>query len=438
MTFELEPIGKYFRVKKGLGYLGKYLKPASVGLIGLNSFEGGGGYKYGGEKQYSGPFKPEQIAHPGDLFISTTDITQDGRVLASPFILPDLSKSFQTVIFSGDIVKAIKKSEGLLPEFLFNVLRVKRYREKAAYASSGTTVRRIPAEVIESLEVPVPPIKTQKAINETLGGLDSKIRLNSQLSKTLEDIAKTIFKSWFIDFDPVKAKMAGEKPVGMDDATAALFPDSMEESELGLIPKGWQYAHIRDLCATLGNGSTPLRSNSAYWDKKDVRWFKTGELADGFLVESKEYISNEALANTSVKNMPRGTVLMAIYAAPTVGRLGILTKASTFNQACTGLFPLAVYGTEFLYLNLYFKREYFNSRAIGAAQQNISKVIVEQAPVIIASNAVQKAFREIASPLFNQMETLLKESIALSEIRDSLLPRLISGELQIPEEMLAS
>jgi|688.fasta_scaffold217918_2 type I restriction enzyme S subunit len=305
--------------------------------------------------------------------------------------------------------------------------------------SGGSTVQpKFNKTVLRNSEIDIPDLAHQDFIAHTLGILDSKISTNAAISKTLEDIAQTIFKSWFIDFDPVKAKMAGEKPVGMDASTAALFPDSMEESELGLIPKGWKAGTIGEICDSVVNGSTPLRTNSAYWSSDDISWFKTGELSDNFLFESKESITQLALEKTSVKVLPRGSVLMAIYAAPTVGRLGILTKSASFNQACTGMVAKNKFGTPYLYLTLFNRRFWFNSLAIGAAQQNISKVIVEGCPAITASQDVHNAFLKITEPIFTQIETLGRQSNSLALIRDSLLPRLISGELQIPDEMLAS
>jgi type I restriction enzyme S subunit len=291
---------------------------------------------------------------------------------------------------------------------------------------------------LKRLKIFIPESNVQDYISEIQYLIDSKISSNIVLSRTLEGIAQSIFKSWFIDFDPVKAKMAGEQPVGMDDATATLFPDSMDESELGLIPKGWKSETIKDICDSLVNGSTPLRTNSTFWDSEDIPWYKTGELSDGFLFESKESISNIALDKTSVKMLPKGGVLMAIYAAPTVGRLGILTKNSTFNQACTGMVAKDKFGIPFLYLTLYNRRVWFNSLAIGAAQQNISKVIVEGCPAITASQDVHNAFLKIVQPIFDQLESIGNQTNSLILIRDSLLPRLISGELQVPQEMLAS
>lgn len=114
--------------------------------------------------------------------------------------------------------------------------------------SGGSTVQpKFNKTVLRNSEIEVPDLPHQDFTVRLLGGIDSKIASNNVLSKTLEDIAQTIFKSWFIDFDPVKAKMAGKKPTGMDAATAALFPDSMEESQLGLVPKGWGVAPIGNI-----------------------------------------------------------------------------------------------------------------------------------------------------------------------------------------------
>ena len=323
-------------------------------------------------------------------------------------------------------------------DFLFYFLRDAKSQGDARKRIVQSVQNNLSLGELASLSISLPSRTTQVAISSFMRILDKKISLNRSISKTLEDLAQTIYKSWFIDFDPVKAKMAGDKPVGMDDATAALFSDSMEDSELGPIPRGWHVGAVGEICSMLVNGSTPSRSNSSFWDASEVSWFKTGELSDGFLLESKESISESALTGSSVKMLPKGSVLMAIYAAPTVGRLGILTHDSTFNQACTGMLAGKEYGLPFLFLHLKNRRNWFNSFAIGAAQQNISKSIVEKCPVVIGSEDIHEAFLAIAGPLFAEIECLTRQSEELANLRDALLPRLISGELQIPEEILVS
>lgn len=305
-------------------------------------------------------------------------------------------------------------------------------------SNSDSVVPGLSREYAHSIEFKAPSLKTQRAIGKSLGVFDRKISLNDSLSKTLEEIARSIFKSWFIDFDPVKAKMAGKTPVGMDAETAALFPDSMEEGGSVDLPSGWSSVTIDDLCASISNGSTPKRSVEEFWENPVIDWYKTGELRDNFLLRAAEGISETGIESSSVRVMPGGTVLMAIYAAPTVGRLGILTEDSVFNQACTGLVPRPEIGTAFLYMTLKHLRPFFIGRSNGAAQQNISKLIVESAPCIRAPREIQEKFNELVSPIFELWESLTKENARLSEIRDSLLPRLVSGELEIPDEMLAA
>lgn len=318
--------------------------------------------------------------------------------------------------------------------FLKSTLGQRELQDRA----TGSTVVGIRQAELVNISVPHPPLRRQKLVGQVLSNLDFKIDKNQELSRTLERMAVTIFKSWFIDFDPVKAKMAGEAPVGMDAETAALFPDSMEESELGEIPKGWASVSVKDLCSQLSNGSTPKRSNEAYWSEPIIDWYKTGELRDNFLLHASEGISQQGIDGSSVRVLPAGSVLMAIYAAPTVGRLGILTEESVFNQACTGLVPKPEVGTPFLYLTLKNLRGFFINRSNGAAQQNISKQIVEAAPCVSPPLEILKGFNEICGPIFELWESLTKENAILTQTRDSLLPRLISGELEIPDELLAA
>ena len=266
---------------------------------------------------------------------------------------------------------SLRVNEHINNLYLLAAIRSPQVQNQIQQMQVGTMIPHFKKGDFEKLLIPMRDMPTQKAIGKIYFELSQKIDLNERTSKTLEDIAQTIFRSWFIDFDPVKSKMAGEMPVGMETATAALFPDSMEESELGLIPKGWQVKTIQNICVSLVNGSTPLRTNSTFWNSEDIPWYKTGELSDDFLFDSKEAISKMALENTSVKMLPRGSVLMAIYAAPTVGRLGILTKSATFNQACTGMVAKDKFGTPFLYLTLFNRRLWFNSLAIGAAQHGV-------------------------------------------------------------------
>lgn len=287
--------------------------------------------------------------------------------------------------------------------------------------------------LLNEMNIPWPPESDRQVIGGISQVISEKIFVNEQIASNLEEIAHMTFKSWFIDFSPVHAKASGEIPEAMQSNVAELFPNSFEEVNGESVPFGWRVSSISEICERLVNGSTPSRKKNELWSPAEMDWFKTGELADGFLLDSGESVSQLGIQKSSVKVLPAGAVLMAIYAAPTVGRLGILTKDACFNQACTGMVPKPEIGTPFLYMWLKFRRDYFNSLATGTGQQNISKSVVEDCPIITPSPELISAFNSVAVPIFEEIEQLTKQNQALSSIRDLLIPRLIAGELAVPQ-----
>jgi type I restriction enzyme S subunit len=334
----------------------------------------------------------------------------------------------------GQRLFAIRPRKELMNgRFLYYVLQTNAVRSDIQGRATGTTVQGIRQAELRLVKVPVPSLAEQNEAASFLGAIDDRITLLRETNKTLEAIAQAIFKSWFIDFDPVRAKMEGRAPAGMDEETAALFPDELVESELGLVPKGWSATSIEEICSTITNGGTPSRSHSEFWQSGSIPWYKTGDFSDGFLLEPSEKITDVALSNSSVKLLPENAVLMAIYAAPTVGRLGVLTRPSTFNQACTGMVAKNNVGTWFLYWTLYFGRDWFNSRANGAAQQNISKAIVASYRLVKPMEQLLSVFDELTDPLHKKIRRNVEQVETLSALRDTLLPRLISGKLRLAD-----
>ncbi len=429
MKFSLKQLGEYYSFQKGLGYLGKHLESSKIALVGLNSFEPGGGYKFGGEKEYSGPYKQIHVASPGDLFVATTDITQDGRVLASPFLMPNLSDMYQEIIFSGDIVRAEPKNDELLPEFLYNVLRVKSFRQKAAYASTGSTVRRIPIEVLERLEVPVPAKSVQIAIAERIGAIDKKIEANSKISTVLEQIAQTIFQSWFVDFDPVHAKARGDQPEGMDVETAALFPDSFDESELGLIPKGWNVSSLLEI-AEYRNGLAlqkyPAVPGAEYLPVIKIPQLKANSV-DGAARASNEVPDKFVVDDGDILFSWSGALEMRFW----VGGKGALNQ-HLFKVVPLSFEPWFVYFSTMNHLSWF--REVAQSKA--TTMGHIQRSHLAEAKVAVPNSQILRLADSVLAPLLNLHRQRLIENRTLVTLRDAMLPRLISGELEIPTEML--
>jgi type I restriction enzyme S subunit len=328
--------------------------------------------------------------------------------------------------------KSLILKDGYVPEFVFYLLKASK-SEIESHASGGTFAE-ISAKALSDVVLQFPPKIQQEAIAKLLKSLDEKIATNNALSKTLEDIAQTIFKSWFTDFDPVKAKMAGEKPAGMDAATAALFPDSMEVSELGLIPKGWEILQSTDLFNVL-SGGTPKTSNEAYWNG-DIPWFSVVDAPDSggcFFIRTTKTITKEGLDNSAAKLVRPGVTV--ISARGTVGKTAIVAIPSTFNQSCYGI--EGKYGDFFTYLLVQNQIARLQNISHGGMFDTITRDTFSAINISKPQSEIIKNFECLVSPIFLEIRSLQFQSDNLASIRDSLLPRLISGELQIPKEMLA-
>ena len=278
--------------------------------------------------------------------------------------------------------------------------------------------------------VQVPEPIEQKQIADTLAALDDRITLLRETNATLEAIAQTLFKSWFVDFDPVRAKQQGQMPEGMDEATAALFPDSFEESKFGIVPSGWAGGTIEDCCSKVESGGTPKRTVPEYWHA-DIPWLTSGEVRNPIVFETKEKISALGVKESSAKVWPSGTTVVAMYGA-TAGEVCLLASPMTANQACCGLIPRDNFRS-FLFFSVRRERQNLAAKSTGSAQQNLNKGLVSQHPILIPNESVVAAYENIVDSLLNRWIANEQLAQTVAAIRDTLLPRLISGQLRIAE-----
>jgi type I restriction enzyme S subunit len=266
--------------------------------------------------------------------------------------------------------------------------------------------------------------------------IDAKIDANYALSKTLEEIAQTIFKSWFIDFDPVKAKMAGEKPKGMDAATAALFPDSLEESELGLIPKGWEVKGIGDFGKVV-TGKTPSTKVPEYWGDQ-IPFVTIPDMHGQILITSTvRALSQKGADSQRSQNVSAGSTMVTCIATP--GLVGYATKLCQTNQQINSVVPGNEYSSIWLFWHLRgLIPILIRNSGIGTVFANLNKSDFSKIKSVTPTRAVRDVFSGMVQPIVELLETLNYESQCLRDIRDGILPRLISGELKIPDEILVS
>jgi restriction endonuclease S subunit len=260
-------VGDYVTLQRGTTYKGNLVGKPGPALLGLGSIQPGGGFRDGDYKTYGGECPQKLMLFPGDLFVSLKGATKDGKMIGSVARVPP---AVSTGRLTQDTVKLeFHSSKREASDFLYWVLRTPQYREYCAGRATGSAVVALSRD--DFLAYPVPPINPMRLrVVEVLAALDDKIELNRRMNVTLEAMARALFQSWFVDFDPVRAKLDGCRPTGLDAATAALFPSTFEESRLGHIPKGWEVGSILRQ-ADLLSGGTPKTDVPAYWGG-DVPW----------------------------------------------------------------------------------------------------------------------------------------------------------------------
>ncbi|MCE2732915.1 MAG: restriction endonuclease subunit S [Flammeovirgaceae bacterium] len=268
-------------------------------------------------------------------------------------------------------------------------------------------------------------LRTQKRIASILSSLDAKISLNNRINAELEAMAKTIYDYWFVQFDFPDKKGKPYKASG----GKMVWSEELKRE----IPEGWEVKTLDSICSRIQSGGTPASTNKEYYSGS-INWFTTKELQDDFVLSSESRITEKAIEESSAKLFPSGTVVIAIYAAPTVGRLGILTTDSAFNQACCGLIANEMYcSLEFIFMTLVSYRRKLNIIASGTTQKNLSVGAIKELFVVTPPLEIMSSFTNVLNPLFNKKELLLKENQKLTELRDWLLPMLMNGQIKIKD-----
>ena len=313
------------------------------------------------------------------------------------------------------------------PRFAYYLLQT---LDLAAF-NSGSAQPSLNRNFLYSIPLKIPRPVEQYGIVDVLKSLDDRITLLRETNATLEAIAQALFKSWFVDFDPVRAKMEGRAPEGMDEATAALFPDALEESELGWVPKGWNTQTFRDTINIIGGG-TPKTSNAAFWGG-EIPWFSVVDAPnakDVFVVDTDKHITEAGLNGSSTKLLPTGTTI--ISARGTVGRLALTGRPMAMNQSCYGLLGKAG-DAYFTYFSTTRLVEQLKQRAHGSVFDTITQDTFSGVMVSYPTREMIAAFEVSVEPLMLRLRENLLHSGTLATLRDTLLPRLISGQLRLPE-----
>jgi type I restriction enzyme S subunit len=305
---------------------------------------------------------------------------------------------------------------------------ISRQNEIEALAEGSTGQTELSRSKLSDLNLWLPPLSTQRTIADLLGSLDDKIEANRVQSKTLEAIAQALFKSWFVDFEPVKAKSEGRQPDGLAPEIADLFPFSFVDSPLGKIPKGWEVSSVGKEFIIVGGG-TPSTLNNYFWHNGTVNWATPKDLASlstHVLMKTERKITELGLSKISSGVLKNGSVLLSSRAP--IGYLAITNTPVAINQGFIG-FPKQNVSSMFI---LHWLKENISgivARANGSTFLEISKTTFRPMLLVVPDKNILKQFDEISSLLYKEIINNEKQSQLLVEVRDLLLPRLVDGRV---------
>jgi len=397
-------------------------------LLGLASIYPHGGFRSEKLKTYGGESKDKHICKEGDVYASLKDVTQTADLLGAVARIPP---GFIGRL-SQDTVRLNPKSTDVDMNYIYWILRTPQYRNYCFRFATGVTTLGLQRK--DFLDYTIPKRTEFRSIFhnilEDIEGFETNTR---DISRNISTIISTLFRSWFIDFDPVKAKAEGKLPYGMDEETAALFSDSFEDSELGLIPTEWRISSISEICK-MSSGGTPSRAKKEYFSGhgEGYPWLASRELNGNIIHDAEEYISELGLKKSSAKLSPENSVAMAMYGA-TAGRIGYFAKPLTTSQAiCVMMAKDNICLPKYLYFLIgseSWKIVWMN--ALGGAQPNISQQSIGKHRIVLPPLAIIQKFESLVEDIFGWIDTSSIQSEKLIKIRDALLPRLMSGELKV-------
>ncbi len=407
MSWEKVKLGDIAEFSNGINF-GKDAYTKGIKLIGVSNF----GNRFSPEYDLLEEIK-EDVVRKSDL-LNTGDIvfvrSNGNKELVGRCMLIDNPP--EKVTYSGFCIRArLKDMTKNDPVFWTYHFKNMAFRRAMSGTAIGANIQNLSQGKLSIYEASVPDIEEQKRIANILSNYDKMIDNNQKQIKLLEEAAQRLYKEWFVDLR---------------------FPGYENTSIVDGVPEGWIDCTIKDVCLKINAGGTPSRRKFSYWDNANVKWYKTGELKDCWLLDAEEYISEEGLNNSSAKLFPKNTIIMAIYVSPTLGRLGILSDEAACNQAALCLIADGEKTSwQWLYHKLYELRDDFNAVAKGTGQQNISAEVVKRKNIILPTFDLISSFTQAVKPLFEKRLKLQIQNITLTEARDRLLPKLMSGEIKV-------
>jgi type I restriction enzyme S subunit len=419
-------VGDYVTLVRGTTYKGALVGEPGPALLGLGSIEPGGGFRIGNYKTYGGDCPEELMLFPCDIYASLKGATKDGKMIGSVARVPT---SVSTGRLTQDTVKLVFRDRDPVAEtYPYWVLRTPQYRDYCAGRAMGSAVVALSRR--DFLSYPVPPLTTQRRkLVELFDVIDEKIELNRRMNETLEAMARALFKSWFVDFDPVRAKAEGSDPA-LPKHPADLFPDSFEDSELGEIPKGWETRSLYETAEFI-NGAA-FQSKDFCDPSQGLPVVKIAELKGGISAQTR--FSERLLDAKQV--IDTGELLYSWSGSPETSLDAFLwTKGrGLLNQHIFKVVTPTIAEKRFVYYLLKFLRLTFIEMARNKQTTGLGHITVADMKRLYVCSPAQNvlaAFDNQVGPLFDRAFKSTVQNQTLVALRDTLLPKLVSGEIRI-------
>ena len=388
----------FIKVKHGFAFKGNYIVPDETDeiLVTPGNFHIGGGFKSDKYKYYkSEDFPQDYILKSGDIVVTMTDLSKDSDTLGYSAKIPFTKNKKYLHNQRIGLVQFV--SEDVCPDFIYWLLRTKEYQNYIVGSASGTSIMHTSPSRIENYSCLFPPLLTQRRIAAILSSLDDKIDLLHRENATLEQMAETLFRQWFV----VEAK------------------EEWEEKPLGK-------------CIKLVGGGTPKTSEERFWNG-NVCWLSGGDIANNhknYVSSSEKSISEDGLNNSSAKLLPENA--MVVSARGTVGKYCLLSKPMAFSQSNYGILPIYSSCYFFTYLLVAYHIDELQSAAYGSVFDTITTKTFEGVSVLLPKETGYIVeFEKMIEPYFSKMKYNNKQIQTLIQTRDGLLPRLMSGEIKL-------
>lgn len=433
MAWKDVSFGEVASIRHGWPFKSEYFSTVLSGrpiVVSIGNFRYTGGFRFESTelKEYCGEYPTEYELNPGDILLVMTCQTPGGEILGIPACVPNDGRRYLHNQRLGKLL--VHDKDVADPRFLYWLCLSREFNQELFASSSGTKIVHTAPVRIEAFRFLLPTLSEQRAIAKVLDALDDKIELNRRMNKSLEELAQSVFRSWFVDFDPVTAKAAGRPPFGLDPATAALFPSEFQDSELGPIPKGWRTHLLEDAMASIIDyrGKTPRKTAFG------VPLITAKIIKNGRIEEFEEFILPDDYDSWMSRGLPQAGDVVMTTEAP-LGEIAQLDKrkVALAQRVITLRGKPSVLDNTFLRY-LMQSSEFQNdlqargsgTTVIGIRQSELRRITLSLPPI-----EQQNAFSKLVVPMTTRIDNNWRECERLAAARDALLPPLLSGELRI-------